>query len=182
MGKGNREHAPLRTTSPECFISEERLDRGDMADLLEPGSVAPDFEGTNQDGVPIRLRDLRGHSVVLYFYPEDDTLGCTREACAFRDDMDAFRATGAVVLGVSVQDEASHREFREKYKLSFDLLADPDRRITTGYRAIALHGLAKRVTYVIGPDGRILAAYRRFDPKSHSKEALRILSGVRLKR
>jgi peroxiredoxin Q/BCP len=150
-----------------------------MADLLEPGTMAPDFEGRNQDGVPVRLRDLRGHPVVLYFYPQDDTLGCTREACAFRDDTDAFRAAGAVVLGVSTQGEASHREFREKHGLSFDLVADPDRRITAAFRAVAIHGLAKRVTYVIGPDGRILAGYRRLDPKSHSKEALRILSGVR---
>ncbi|TLZ97517.1 MAG: peroxiredoxin [Methanobacteriota archaeon] len=118
-----------------------------MADLLEPGSLAPDFEGTNQDGAPVRLRDLRGRPVVLYFYPQDDTLGCTREACAFRDDTEA--------------------------------LADPDRQITAAFRAVAIHGLAKRVTYVIGPDGRILAAYRRLDPKSHSKEALRVLSGVR---
>lgn len=153
-----------------------------MADLLEPGSLAPDFEGMNQDGIPVKLRDFRGQSVVLYFYPQDDTLGCTREACGFRDDTEAFRSAGAVVLGVSVQDGASHREFREKYKLAFDLLADPSRRIMTAYRAVAFHGLAKRVTYVIGPDGRILAAYRRFDPKTHSKEALRILSGARLRR
>ena len=153
-----------------------------MSDLLEPGSLAPDFEGTNQDGVVVRLRDLRGRCVVLFFYPQDDTLGCTREACAFRDDTEAFRGAWAVVIGVSVQDESSHREFRDRYRLSFDLLADPSRQITAAYRAIAIHGLAKRVTYVIGPDGQILAAYRRIDPKSHSKEALRILSGLRLRR
>jgi peroxiredoxin Q/BCP len=84
-----------------------------------------------------------------------------------------------VILGVSVQDEASHRAFREKYRLSFDLVADPERRIASAFRAVAFHGLAKRVTYVIGPDGRILAAYRRLDPKSHSREALRVLTGVR---
>ena len=150
-----------------------------MADLLEPGAFAPDFEGNNQDGVLVRLRDLRGRSVVLFFYPQDDTLGCTREACAFREDTEAFREAGAVVLGVSVQDEASHRAFREKYRLSFDLVADPERRIASAFRAVAFHGLAKRVTYVIGPDGRILAAYRRLDPKSHSREALRVLTGVR---
>src|SRR5205807_8887660 len=88
----------------------------------------------------------------------------------------------AVVLGVSVQDESSHREFRDKYRLSFDLVADPDRQITAAFRAVAIHGLAKRVTYVIGADGRILAAYRRPDPRFHSKEALRVLSGVRKRR
>ncbi len=168
------------THRPPRILHIPRTNRpGIMADLLEPGSVAPDFEGTNQDGVPVRLRELRGRPVVLYFYPQDDTLGCTREACAFRDDTEAFREAGAVVLGVSVQDESSHREFRDKYRLSFDLVADPDRQITAAFRAVAIHGLAKRVTYVIGPDGRILAAYRRLDPKSHSKEALRVLSGVR---
>lgn len=150
-----------------------------MADLLEPGTPAPDFEGTNQDGAPIRLRDFKGRSVVLYFYPEDDTPGCTREACAFRDDIQAFQASGAVVLGISVQDEASHRSFRGKYHLTFDLVADPAKRITQAYNALSLFGLAKRVTYVVGPDGKILAAYRRVDPKTHSKEALRILSEAR---
>jgi peroxiredoxin Q/BCP len=86
---------------------------------------------------------------------------------------------GAVILGVSSQDEESHVAFRNRYGLPFDLIADPDRHIASAFRAVAFHGLAKRVTYVIGPDGRILAAYRRLDPKSHSQEALRILSGVR---
>jgi thioredoxin-dependent peroxiredoxin len=150
-----------------------------MAEFLEPGTLAPDFEARNQDGAPVRLRDFRGRSVVLYFYPHDDTVGCTREACAFRDDLQAFRDLGAVILGVSSQDEASHVAFRERYRLPFDLLADPERSIASAFRAVAFHGLAKRVTYVIGPDGRILAAYRRLDPKSHSGEALRVLSGVR---
>ncbi len=150
-----------------------------MGELLEPGTQAPEFEGRNQDGVPVRLRDLRGRTVVMYFYPEDDTPGCTREACAFRDDIDAFLAKGAVVLGISVQDEASHRAFRQKYNLTFDLVADPGKQITEAYHALGLFGVAKRVTYVVGPDGTILAAYRRIDPGSHSKEALRILSVVR---
>ena len=150
-----------------------------MGDLLKPGTLAPDFEGTNQDGAPIRLRDFRGRPVVLYFYPEDDTPGCTREACAFRDDIDAFRANGAAVLGISVQDETSHRMFRDKYNLTFDLVADSDKRITQAYNALGPFGVAKRITYVIGPNGTILAAYRRIDPKSHSKEALRILSEAR---
>src|SRR2546423_3521125 len=124
---------------------------GIMANLLEPGSLAPDFEGTNQDGIPVRLRDLRGRPVVLYFYPQDDTLGCTREACAFRDDTEAFREAGAVVLGVSVQDESSHREVRDKYRLSFDLVADPGRPITPALPAGPIHRPAKRGTCVIGP-------------------------------
>src|SRR5206468_8635792 len=104
--------------------------------LLPPGTPRPDFGGTTQDGVPIHLRDFQGKPVVLFFYPEDDTAGCTREACAFRDDTVAFRAAGAVVLGISVQDETSHRAFREKYQLPFDLVADPDKRITRAYNAL----------------------------------------------
>src|SRR2546427_11674428 len=100
-----------------------------MADLLQPGTLAPDFEGTNQDGAPIRLRDFRGKPVVLFFYPEDDTAGCTREACAFRDDIAAVHVTGAVALGVRVQDGASHRAFGEKYQLTCDLVADPEKRM-----------------------------------------------------
>ncbi len=150
-----------------------------MGDLLQPGTRAPDFEGTNQDGVPIRLRDFQGKPVVLFFYPEDDTAGCSREACAFRDDTAAFREIGAVVLGVSVQDEASHRTFREKHHLTFDLVADLDKRITRAYNALGLFGVAKRVTYVIGPDGTIRSAYRTVDPKGHSQEALRILAEAR---
>ncbi len=150
-----------------------------MSDLLQPGTRAPDFESTNQDGVPIRLRDFQGKPVVLFFYPEDDTPGCTREACAFRDDTAAFREIGAVVLGVSVQDEASHRAFREKYHLAFDLVADSDKRISRAYNALGFLGVAKRVTYVIGPDGTVVSAYRTVDPKGHSQEALRILTEAR---
>lgn len=146
-----------------------------MVGLLKPGSPAPDFEGRTQNGADVRLRDLRGRPVVLYFYPEDDTPGCTREACAFRDDADAFRELGAVVFGVSVQDVESHRAFREKYGLTFDLIADPRKTISTAYHALGLFGVAKRVTYVIGADGRIVAAYRTIDPRAHSQEALRIL-------
>src|SRR6266508_3078927 len=94
-----------------------------MADLLEPGTEAPDFQGVTQDGRSIRLRDFDGRTVVLYFYPEDDTPGCTRKACAFRDDLSAFKEAGAEVLGVSVQDATSHLAFREKYRLTFDLVA-----------------------------------------------------------
>lgn len=149
-----------------------------VAEFLEPGTAAPDFEASDQDGNLVRLKDLRGTPVVLFFYPEDDTPGCTREACAFRDDLDAFRARGAVVLGVSTQDAASHRAFRDNHGLTFPLLADPEKRITRAYGALGLLGLAKRVSYVIGPDGRIVAAFKRLDPKSHSEEALRVLSDL----
>jgi len=150
-----------------------------MATLLAAGTKAPDFETPDQDGRTVRLRDFAGRPVVLYFYPEDDTPGCTREACAFRDDLEAFQERGAAVLGVSTQDETSHRAFREKHGLTFPLLADNRKEISRAYNALGLLGIAKRVTYVIGPDGTILAAFRRLDPRSHSEEALRILSSIR---
>jgi len=147
-----------------------------MAGLLPPGTKAPDFEGIDQDGNVVRLRDFAGRPLVLYFYPADETYGCTREACTFRDEMEKFRSLGAAVVGVSVQDAESHRRFRDRHGLNFPLIADPDRRLTRAYRALGLLGLAKRATYVIGPDGTILASFQSMNPKSHSREALRVVS------
>lgn len=146
-----------------------------MAEYLEPGTRAPDFEAHDQDGRVVRLGDLAGRPVVLYFYPADETFGCTREACAFRDEFEDFRQLGATVLGVSPQDESSHRAFRAHHGLTFSLLADPTRTIINAYRANGLLGLTKRVTYVIGPDGTILDVIHPSDPKRHSREALRVL-------
>lgn len=147
-----------------------------MAEILQPGMRAPDFQGLDQDGQPIRLQDFAGRPVVLYFYPADMTTGCTIEACDFRDGLDEFRTLGAIVLGVSVQDAPSHRTFREKHGLAFPLIADTDKAICRAYNALSFTGLAKRVTYVIGPDGIILASLKSMNPKPHSREALRVLS------
>lgn len=146
-----------------------------MAGILSPGTRAPDFEGKDQDGRPVRLQDFAGRPLVLYFYPADETFGCTREACAFRDEMRDFEEIGAAVVGVSPQDEASHRSFRAKHNLSFPLLADPSRTIISAYGTNGLLGLTKRVTYVIGPDGTVLEVVHPSNPKSHSQEALRVL-------
>lgn len=149
-----------------------------MAGLLAPGTLAPDFRARDQDGNLVRLMDLRGRAVVLYFYPADDTPGCTREACAFRDRIETFRSAGALVLGVSTQDEASHRAFRDKHNLNFPLLADPTKELCRSYNALGLLGVAKRVTYVIGPDGTIRAAFQKVDPKAHEEEALRAVDTI----
>jgi thioredoxin-dependent peroxiredoxin len=146
-----------------------------MAEFLERGTKAPDFEGRDQDGNLVRLSGFAGRPVVLYFYPADETFGCTREACAFRDEFDDFRKAEAVVLGVSPQGESSHRAFRDRHGLNFPLLADPERTVIKAYRAAGLLGLTKRVTYVIGPDGTILDVVHPPDPKRHSREALRVL-------
>src|SRR4051812_23472017 len=92
---------------------------GNPAFALEPGQAAPEFSAKNQDGKTIKLSELKGKPVLMYFYPKDDTPGCTKEACSFRDEYAKFKQKGAVILGVSAQDEASHRKFREKYHLPF---------------------------------------------------------------
>ncbi len=167
----------LRTSeSWQGFKNHATVDSDEtMADILAPGTKAPDFSGVDQDGKPIRLSDYAGRPVVLYFYPADMTPGCTAEACRFRDDLGTFQELGAVVLGVSTQDEASHREFRAKHGLNFPLIADPTKEICRAYNALGLLGVAKRVTYIIAPDGTIVDAFKSVNPKPHVERALRVL-------
>ena len=149
--------------------------RDTMSDLLPAGTRAPDFRGVDQDGAPIRLSDFAGRPVVLYFYPADMTTGCTMEACAFRDEQAQFQDLGAAVLGVSVQDAASHHAFREKHRLNFPLVADPTKEICRSYRTLGLLGVAKRATYVIDGDGTIVEGFKSVNPKSHVERALAVL-------
>lgn len=130
--------------------------------MLEPGSTPPPFTLTSGEGKPVSLDDFRGRHVVLYFYPADDTPGCTKEACGFRDAWDELRGLGAVVLGVSADDAESHRRFSAKYRLPFTLLSDPDREVMRAYGAWGektLYGKKTvgviRSTVWIGPDGRV---------------------------
>ena len=140
--------------------------------MLDPGRAAPEFCATDQDGRALRLSSLRGSWVVLYFYPKDETVGCTAEACAFRDNLEAIADLGAVVVGVSVQDAASHRDFAAHHRLNFGLVADPDKRIAKAYDALGFLGVARRITYLIDPEGRIRDAYRsEVDPKGHVDHA-----------
>jgi peroxiredoxin Q/BCP len=147
-----------------------------MPDILALGTKAPAFVGIDQDGNAVKLEDFAGRPVVLYFYPADMTSGCTMEACAFRDEQDKFQDLGATVLGVSVQDAASHREFRTRHNLNFPLIADPKKEICQAYNALGLLGMAKRVTYIIGPDGTIVDAFKSINPKPHVARALRVLA------
>jgi peroxiredoxin Q/BCP len=157
--------------------------RAARAAMLAPGQIAPPFSTQMVEGeqvAPISLADLSGRTVILYFYPKDDTPGCTREACAFRDGFARFQAAGLVVLGCSVQSEQSHRDFIKKYNLPFPLLLDPDKKIATEYGAangIPILGLDRRITYVIGPDGKILKVYPNVDPSVHADQ---ILSDLRV--
>jgi peroxiredoxin Q/BCP len=148
------------------------------AEMLKVGDPAPDFSTTAIVGdttVPVRLADYRGRKVVLYFYPKDSTPGCTKEACAFRDGDAKLQAWGIMVLGCSIDGADAHHSFAKKYGLGFPLLLDPDKKIAKAYGAdngIPILGLNRRVTYVIGEDGRILKVYPQVDPSIHATQII----------
>jgi peroxiredoxin Q/BCP len=153
-----------------------------MAVTLEAGDRAPAFSLLDQDGERHRLADYRGELVVLYFYPRDETPGCTAEACSFRDEFAAIRAEGATVLGVSTDDAESHRRFRERHGLPFPLLVDGDAKVATAYGAWGektLYGRKSigmtRSTFVIGPDGRLLKVWKRAKAAGHGEAVLKAL-------
>lgn len=146
------------------------------------GTPAPDFRLQDQEGRWHTLGEYRGRWVVLYFYPKDNTPGCTKQACGFRDDIFAFRDLNAAVLGVSVQDAASHAEFATEYALPFPLLADPDKKMTTRYgvltKYLGMVELARRDTFIIDPQGRVAKHYVKVDPEGHAKAVLADLKAL----
>ena len=145
--------------------------------MIEEGKPAPDFELKSESGDSVKLSDLRGTPVVLYFYPKDDTPGCTTQACGIRDVYADFRDRGAVVLGVSPDDEASHVKFKEKYSLPFPLLTDPDHQLGEPY-GVAQEGKNsyERSTFVIDADGNVARIMRRVNPDRHADEVLQALA------
>jgi peroxiredoxin Q/BCP len=147
---------------------------------LEPGQPAPDFAAKNQDGKTIKLSELKGKPVLMYFYPKDDTPGCTKEACSFRDEYSKFQKMGAVVLGVSAQDEKSHQKFREKYHLPFDLLVDKDGSLAKAYGVTMMPGIGihMRQSALIAPDGKFAKFYSSVNPSTHTAEVLHDLESV----
>jgi peroxiredoxin Q/BCP len=150
--------------------------------VVEEGQQAPDFELASDTGERVRLSDLQGKPVVLYFYPKDETPGCTRQACGIRDAWDDYQARGAVVLGVSPDDEASHAAFKENHRLPFTLLADPDHAVAAEYGAWGekknygktYEGII-RSTFVVGPDGTLVKAMRNVKPDGHAERVLAVL-------
>lgn len=151
--------------------------------MLKAGDKAPGFSLATDGGGNVSLKDLKGKKVVLYFYPKDDTSGCTTEACEFRDSWSAVRAAGAVVLGVSPDSAASHDKFKAKYKLPFTLLADPDHSVAKAYGAWgekSMYGRKYmgilRSTFIINADGRIATVFSKVKPKGHAAEVLAALS------
>lgn len=151
--------------------------------LLEEGTKAPLFNASATSGKQISLANLKGQKVVLYFYPKDDTPGCTKEACAFRDKAKDLTDKGVVVLGVSRDSLASHEKFKAKFHLSFDLLSDEDGKISDAYHAWgekSMYGRKYmgmfRVTYLIDEEGKIMKVFPKVDPVKHADQILEIIN------
>ncbi|HEX6278538.1 MAG TPA: thioredoxin-dependent thiol peroxidase [Pyrinomonadaceae bacterium] len=148
--------------------------------MLKEGNKAPDFTAKDQEGNKVKLSDYKGQKVVLYFYPKDDTPGCTKEACSFRDANSVYKKKGIKVLGVSTDDEKSHQKFIEKYKLPFDLLADTDKKIVEKYGVWgekSMYGKkymgTHRKTFLIGEDGKIVKIFDKVKVAEHADEVLK---------
>ena len=138
---------------------------------VKVGDSAPNFDGVTADGSTLTIKHLAGKNVVLYFYPKDDTPGCTREACNFRDDLKIIRDLGAEIIGVSLDTVESHRKFAAKYNLPFPLVSDKDKRIAKAYGVLKNTGTStNRVTFIIDKNGKIAKIFPRVDVKVHSKE------------
>ncbi|MDX6483905.1 MAG: thioredoxin-dependent peroxiredoxin [Gaiellaceae bacterium] len=151
--------------------------------MVEEGSQAPDFELMSDTGEAVKLSQFRGRPVVLYFYPRDDTPGCTKEACAFRDSYDEYLARDAVILGVSRDGEESHQKFKQKYDLPFTLLSDPDHEVAEAYGVWAeksMYGRKSmgivRSTFVIDANGTVARAMRGIKVPGHSDKVLEALA------
>lgn len=147
--------------------------------MPKEGSVAPDFSTTDAEGRNVSLKDFRGEKVVLYFYPKDDTPGCTKEACSFRDSFSDFKKRGIRILGVSPDKEASHKKFVEKYKLPFTLLVDTDHSIADAYGTYGQKKFMgrtymgiKRTTFLIDEQGKIKKIFEKVKPDEHAREVL----------
>lgn len=150
--------------------------------MLKEGTKAPDFVLKDYEEKEHKLSDYKGKKVVLYFYPKDDTPGCTKEACGFRDAYDDFKNKGAVVLGVSKDDSKSHGKFVDKYSLPFTLLSDPDHKVIEKYGAWGERSFmgrkymgTARITYLVDEQGKILKVFPKVKPEEHAKEILDML-------
>ena len=146
------------------------------ADPPAVGSAAPAFTLKDQAGKAHSLSDYKGKWVVLYFYPKDNTPGCTTQACEFRDNIFAYRELGAVILGISVDDVASHKAFAEQHSLPFTILADTDKSVTTAYGTlkeyVGIAKMARRDTFIIDPQGKVAKHYQDVKPAGHSEAVL----------
>jgi peroxiredoxin Q/BCP len=156
-----------------------------MGEWVEPGQRAPAFTLTADNGAKVRLADLKGQFVVLYFYPKDDTPGCTREACAFRDQHAQFKKTGVMVLGVSPDSSESHAKFRDKYRLNFPLLADENHAVAEkfgAWREKSMYGKKSmgvvRSTFLIDPAGKVAKVWKQVKVDGHDRKVLAAVEEV----
>ena len=147
--------------------------------MLNEGDIAPDFTTKDQNGNEVKLSDLRGQRVVLYFYPKDDTPGCTKQACSLRDSYDVFTEQGIKVFGVSNDDEASHQKFISKFNLPFDLLADTEKQLVNAYGVYGEKNMygkkymgINRTTFLIDEDGKIKKIFKKVNVDEHADEVL----------
>lgn len=147
---------------------------------IPAGEKAPEFALKNQNGQTVKLSEQRGKFVLMYFYPKDDTPGCTKEACNFRDEYSEIKKLNAVVFGISRQDEKSHQKFIAKHKLPFDLLVDADGEVAKAYGVgtMPVIGFHKRQSILIGPDGKVLRFYSDVDPARHVAEVISDIKGA----
>lgn len=143
---------------------------------LKPGDPAPEFKLPDADGIEHTLENYRGKILVLYFYPKDNTPGCTSQGCSIRDGFPQLLERGITILGVSYDDTASHKAFRDKYNLPFPLLSDSDKSVSRAYGADGLL-FSKRMTFIIGPDGTIRHVIDKVDTSDHARQILDVLDG-----
>ena len=151
------------------------------AQVIKVGAIAPDFTLTDQNNKSQTLSKMRGKWIVMYFYPKDETPGCTTEACNFRDNILSLRVKKAEVWGISVDNSKSHADFSEKYKLPFTLLADPAGKVAKQYGSLlnmVIFKIAKRHSFIIDPEGGIAKIYRNVNPKSHVEQVLKDLEAL----
>jgi peroxiredoxin Q/BCP len=181
---GIERHVPLPPPAPRKRGKSSPSDADYPGDSLTVGMEAPEFSVPSTEGRPITLSEFRGRRVVLYFYPKDDTPGCTMEACAFRDSMSRIQQKGAVVLGVSLDDELSHDRFRMKYNLNFPLLSDKDAAVSRKYgtyKEKSLYGRSfwgiERTTFVLDREGKVEHVFRRVKVEGHAEEVIATLAG-----
>lgn len=151
----------------------------DTSAMLKPGDVAPDFTAVTTDGTAVKLSDYTGKSyIVIFFYPRDNTGGCTREACEFRDARADYQAANAVVFGVSTDDQASHQDFTARNNLNFPLLVDTDHAICTAFGVPVRGDMASRVTFLIGLDGHVANVWPSVNPTGHAAQVLEAIKNL----
>ena len=171
VGCGRDTPPPAPTASTTPAESAEAKTTAPSGELVV-GKTAPDFSARAHDGTEIKPSALQGKHVVLYFYPKDETPGCTKEACAFRDAWKDLEATGVVLVGISTDSEASQKKFADNHKLPFHLVSDPDGSIAKSYGVPNNGGFLARHTIVIAPDGKVKKIYRSVDVSKHAAEVL----------